>query len=233
MKILITVLLLSLSSLAQTLTVIDDSPSDSPITMKGTVTWDSAGNTTCAIKLHNSASKIVVAWRQDIEATFPNGGYTLGYWRHDHFFKDEAMLAHMSPQPGSDAESYIDCGVFSVPTWTSSTAPNVKIKTYWVQFIDGSRWGDPDAQAYMMAQRNNAVQFLNQLAAAYAHGGEQAFTQTLTSFNPRGINSRATDELNEAHTTQLLLEQMPDVKTQLVEVNRKLSVAASHANWMY
>lgn len=232
MKILITVLLLSLSSLGQTLTVTDDSPSDSPIRMIGTVTWDSAGKTTCAIALRNVASKIVVAWRQDIEATFPNGGYSLGYFRHDHFFKDEAMLASMSPQPGLDAETYIDCDALSFPTWTSTKPPGVHIKTYWVQFIDGSTWGDLDAQAYMMAQRTNAVKFLNQLKTAYANGGEDAFTQTLASFNPRGQNQRATEELIEASTTKLLLQDMPDVQTQLAEVNRKLSVAASRTNWM-
>jgi hypothetical protein len=136
------------------------------------------------------------------------------------------------PHPGTDSESFIPCEVFSVSTWTYNATPGIHITTYWVQFLDGSTWGSAGAQAYMMAQRTNAIAFLHQLQAAYTAGGAQAFTQALAGFNPMGPTSLATAELSEAHNTQLLLQDMQDVPTHLAEVNRQLAVAASRANWM-
>ena len=237
MKTLIAVLLLCLTSTAQTLAVVDDSPSDSPIRIGGTVTFDSAGNPSCAITGHNFAPKIVVAWRQDIEASFPNGGYTLYKSRHDHFFIDEVKLEAKSPQANSDFDpSNIDCSMFSTQNWTSTKPPGISVRNFWVQFIDGSTWGDPahpDEQGYMIAQRTNAVAFLNKLKTAYSSGGPARFNEALDGFDaivPR--NQLATQELNEAHTTQLQLKMLPDLAAQLAEVNRMLSVAAARSNWM-
>lgn len=231
-KVLITVLLLSLTSLAQTVTLIDDSPSDSPIKVSGVVKFDpnNSKNATCKLKGHNSGPQTIVAWRQDIDVYTPQFRVPMVYRnRHDHFFKDEDMLASESLQAGADYQpEEIACSVFTAYQGVNA----IHVKVLWVQYIDGSTWGSADAQAYMMAQRTNAVQFLNQLKAAYASGGEAAFKASLVSVNWKRANLRAEMELDEAHSAQIFLRQMPDVATQLAEVNRKLSMAASRANWI-
>ena len=107
------------------------------------------------------------------------------------------MLESASPQPGADYPAdEIVCDVLA----TYPGVTEIHLKVVWVQYIDGSTWGSADAQAYMMAQRGNAVQFLRELQAAYASGGQAAFQATLEKRNWYRANMRATMEPAEAQT---------------------------------
>jgi hypothetical protein len=182
-----------------------------------------AANNACFLTGHNSSSQIVVAWRMDITIASPSGTVPWIH-RHDHFFKDQDLLLAMSPPPNADYSPIdIDCSILT---------GGFESQTLWVQFIDGSTWGDADAQSYMMAERTNAVKLLETLKAAHASGGEKAFTQALTSFDSHKPNMQESLRLNEAHSTQLRLEQMTDIKSQLAEVDRMLYLARLRANWM-
>jgi hypothetical protein len=146
--------------------------------------------------------------------------------RHDGFFADQKTLSAVSPQPNSD----YDPNPLDIPCNILTGA--LHSKTLWVQFMDGSTWGEIDAQAYMMAQRTNALDFLNELKAAYANGGQAAFQKALSGFTYH-VGSKWDDlRRDEARTTQLRLEQMADITSQLVEVNRMLSVASTRTAWL-
>ena len=231
MRNLLLVLLLYLPSLAQTLIVVDDSPADSPLASSGAVTVDPTNpqNVTCAITGHNNGSQVIVAWRQDIY--WAAGQPVTFYHRHDHFFKDQDMVVMHSPQPGADFDQ-TEYGLACEPFAGSGSPPAIHIKTLWVQFLDGSTWGDPDAQAYMMTQRTNAIAFMNTLLAAYNSGGEAAFTQAYTNANFRGRTDDETRRNSECMAVQAWLRDHPGITTQLAEINRRLSVAKTRASWM-
>ena len=87
--------LATLNLLGQTLTWVDDSPRNSPITLKGKITFDpkNQDNITCSLTGHNNAQWMIVAYRIYIDVVRPDGN-PIDY-RHgvDRFFKDQAMLA--------------------------------------------------------------------------------------------------------------------------------------------
>ena len=227
MRTIVVLLLVSLSVSAQTFTVTDDSPSDSPITLRGTVRIDptNLSNNTCALIGHNSSPKTAVAWRFDVEIASPSGTIP-GYLRHDFFFEDQDTLLAVSAKPNSDYDPNpldIDCTMLT---------GGFHSKVLWVQFIDGSTWGDATAESYMMTQRTNALDFLNALKSAYSSGGETAFEQVLNSYAHRGPSMLGTFLRDEAFSTRFRLTKLKGVPAELAEVNRMLSVASTRANWL-
>ena len=111
--------------LGQTLTWVDDSPRDSPITLKGKITFDpkNQDNITCSLTGHNNAQWMIVAYRIYIDVVRPDGN-PIDY-RHgvDRFFKDQAILAANSPQPRSDFTNEIDCELFGGSKSVTSSKP--------------------------------------------------------------------------------------------------------------
>lgn len=224
-------LLLSLPLSAQTFNVIDNSPSDSPIKLRGTVRIDSAdpASNVCSLTWHNSGSKTAVAWRWDMDMASPDaGGAMRGYKSHDHFFRNENILLALSVKPQSDAEMTpldLNC---------STLTSGFQLKTLWVQFIDGSTWGDAAAESEVMARRTNALDLLKALEVAYSNGGPGAFQQVLESYDSHGGSMRDTLRRTDAHSTQLTLLKLKSAgaMAQLAEVNRMLSVAGTRTAWL-
>jgi hypothetical protein len=234
MKTLTLLLFFSLPSLAQTLSVVDDSPSDSPITVRGTITFDpnNPANVTCDLTGHNSASQIVVAWRQDISVS-PNG--TMYSHRHDDFFKDQSMWTAMSLQPTSDySADDIDCSFFSVPTGQSANPPGIHVTTRWAQFIDGSTWGDAQVTADVMRERIDALAYLRALKAAYTTGGSEALVEALQQNQP-------TQTADNPKLRRLVLETEGTLRYLLAEsglqavqdrIESSLARAEVHKRWL-
>jgi len=231
MKILTLLLLFSLPSLGQTFTVIDDSPSDSPITLRGTVTIDpiNTSNNACFLIGHNWSSKSAVAWRTDIDIASPQGGTQHGTLVHDRLFEDQDVLLALSPEPNSDYNPTpldIDCRILT---------GGFHVRTLWVQFLDGSTWSDPaypDAQAYVMAQRTNALDLLNALKSAYSNDGATAFQDVLSSYKHSGQTTQDTLRRDKAYSTKLRLTKIRGVTAEVAEVNRMLSVAGTRSAWL-
>ena len=222
MKALLVLLVASLSVSAQTFTVTDNSPSDSPVTLSGTVTIDTANPTSnvCSLVWHNSSSKAAVAWKWNVS------GSVLGYFRHDPFFRDPSLLDAFSVAPNSVSSLTaldLDCALLT---------GGFQSTTLWVQFSDGSTWGDSTAQSYVMAQRTNALNFVKALSLAYSNGGAAALQQALDSYSRQGQSAQDTMQRTEAFSTRLKLAQMQTINAQLAEVNRMLSVASLRASWM-
>ena len=54
--------LLTMAAFGQTIEVTDNSPSDSPLRWKGTVSLGNDADATCSITGHNSDSRAIIAW---------------------------------------------------------------------------------------------------------------------------------------------------------------------------
>ena len=184
---------------------------------------------------HNNANRMIVAYRVYFNVVRPDGQLIDMRHRHDHFFKDDSMLVATSPQPQLDfVPNDIDCqGWFSVGSGGGYTPPPVKparthVKTVFVQFDDGSTWGDAEAVQEIMFQRPEALAYLQSLRAAYVSGGAKALTQALHQpIHHPDHKFRVT-----ANTKRLLLLDLPDPQAQIDSIDVDLATAATRTSWL-
>ena len=232
MKTLALVLLLSLPSLGQTFTFVDDSPSDSPLAWRGTATFDQNMQGSCALTAHNRSGHLVVAYKVEFDVVRPDGQLATFQHRHDHFFKPQDMLAQSSPQPLQDfvpPENAICADYLGANETPTTAAPSAHIKTIFAQFDDGTVWGNATVAQDIMQQRTAAIAFLQTLAQAYASGGADGLAAVTKKGPGRGQNRESYPvALTELHQ----IRQLPDAASQANYINADLSIAASRAAWL-
>jgi hypothetical protein len=231
MKILIATFCLLASAFGQTVQITDKSPSDSPVTFKGTITFNDTAPANCAITAHNGGSRSIVAFVVQLDV-IPADGY---WMKHpsgfDHFFAPDDMLAVMSPA-GKDFNPEFPCGfchsngersVYDPPTPQS---PSMTITTTMVQFDDGSVWGDPAAIKEVMFQRSAAITYLQSLKAS------SNLTQALSAEPPLNDSADSRHVLSTRELTWAILRDKTTPQAQADELNRRLAIAQEHASWM-
>jgi hypothetical protein len=163
-----TLLLLLFGAMAypQTITIADNSPANSPVSFRGTVDLSGA-DAVCSITGHNNGTLTIVAWGGQISGTKANGQpYTQPLFNRDHFFKSDAIISAMSPKPALDFQEILGCADFGHLGGAPATvSPTLSVAAVYVQFNDGSTWGDPTAIAEIMFQRKDAIAYLQSLQA--------------------------------------------------------------------
>jgi hypothetical protein len=240
MRILRTLLLMLLPVplFGQTLTLVDVSTSDSPLTLKGTISFDPGGDnnkTTCSITEHNNAAKAIVAFRQYFDVVRPNDNRFVEMRHlHDHFFKDQSFMVNM-PQRGIDlVPNDLDCPAFfaaSPSMRPSSQPPSATVRTVFVQFEDGSVWGDNKEAAAVMFQRTEAVKYLQSLKAAYAQGGDVTLSQALNaSVYPTWETDRSYRGV--IRNKRFEYQQLPNAQAVADRIDKDLANAQARAAWL-
>jgi len=189
----LTVLLLAMLapvSFSQTQSVRDLSPSDCPISVKGTVSFSGAqgGRVPASIVAHNRSSKEVLALVATVDMTRPNGEPIPYVLEHEYFFREDHVT-------GAGADFEIASGHFDVPVVVSEYVrtpdgkkfPGLKyppphppeVKLVFVQFEDGSSWGDEKAGQAMIAERPTVMAYLKKLLSASDESGDVGVTSVL------------------------------------------------------
>jgi len=235
MKTLTIFLLLSLPLLGQTLTFVDDSPSDSPFTWKGTVTYDQNNQASCALVAHNNVSRMIVAYRIEFDVTTPSGVAVSFKHRDDHFFKPQGTMVEVSPQPKLDYQFPDFCpDLISVTSGQKGPEiPAAHIKTLFVQLDDGTVWGESQYIQETMRQRNDAIAYLNSLEVAYQTGGSTAFSNLLRGGPPQQPVRHAGDYVPVVALTRMsVYNDLPDVTSQVNQLEADLALAASRSAWL-
>jgi hypothetical protein len=224
MKRLLTAVILTATVAAQTIPIVDRSAVDSPISLRGTVTFGTSTVSDCSVTGHNNSSRMIVAYVLDFRAVLPDGQPFWYTQSHDHFLKDEAMVKMASPQPELDFDAYLDCG--DAPFAARTTQPQATIEVKFVQFDDGSTWGDDAAVQRAMLQRRETLAYMNLLEAAYAKGGFSALDAAL---HQSPIHQRGTTQVLAKR--QILLD-LNDAEAAIKMIDQFLTNAQAHASWL-
>jgi len=131
-----------------------------------------------AVVGHNVSTKNIIALVATIKyAGFRGPGTTMLY-RHDFFFKQHGLEAGESfeiPIKRDGGEE-----PFNIITIDSYATAELQF----VQFDDGSTWGDKNAAEALFAQRLDTEAYLNRLLAAYKQRGPSAFPSALEQDQP-------------------------------------------------
>jgi hypothetical protein len=162
--------------------VSDMSASDSPISFTGTTKQLNTG-TACVVTAYNNSSQSLLALVATAEVATPHEWDQPVSFEYDGFFK-EILIS-----PGLDFD-VVDEGMYSgvegtyvngvlVKTPPQKFACHAKTKVLFIQFEDGSTWGDYQTGKDVMARRAKNIAILSHLVEAYDKGGEAAFATAL------------------------------------------------------
>jgi hypothetical protein len=223
--ILATVCLL-VSAFGQTIRITDGSPSDSPLKFKGTITF--GAEVTCEVTGHNDGSRTIVAWVAQLHVIRPDGQTFSEPFTNDHFFKNDQIIAMMSPKPGLDFDIQLSCSAYHHKNYVATPqSPSMTITGKLVQFDDGSVWGEAPAAKELAFQRQDAVAYLQSLKAA----GD--LTKALVQ-EPAYSNERGSDNHVRWETliTWKHLSEDPTPEAKSADLDNRLSIAEAHKAWL-
>jgi hypothetical protein len=100
-----------------------------------------------------------------------------------------------------------------------------------VQFDDGSVWGDATVIADVMFQRTDAIKYLKSLRDAYSEGGDYALYQALRASVPSTGETDHRPRIG-VHSRQLTLQQLPNGKAVVDRIDKDLATAEEHTAWL-
>jgi hypothetical protein len=229
---------LTTSLLGQTVPVSNDTASGSPVTVKGTATFDPSSSdiVNCSITGHNSSNHMIVAYMFDLKMIKPDGESQPGTVDHDHFFSQSAAAMATMPQPGLDFTLKFDCTSLAGQSYNfkpQPRTPELHIKMTFVQFDDGSVWGDSNAVAMVMFQRTEQVAYLQSLKVAYENGGVDGLTQALSRGEPFFTSDRRVRFAVRSKQQGMLAKlKRNGIQAVLDRMNSDLAAAQAHAAWL-
>jgi hypothetical protein len=130
---------------------------------------------------------------------FTNPHYTI--LEHDYYFKPNGVL------PGALEHMH-------------NFDPNHQAQVLWVQFVDGTEWGDHTVGQNLLNQRGPLLQEMNAMIDAYSKGGDKGLSSYIASAgNADGFALSMAEQQKRAGVDGVLAR---------LKVN--LSSAAQHAN---
>jgi hypothetical protein len=162
-----------------------------------------SGSTTALSGL-NVSSKEILFYAVDL-----GGDHT---YRRDYYFKRAGI------QPGA-TENIVSASVGKYPV-----IPQAKVQ--YVQFVDGTSWGDYNAATTLLEVRPVLLGLFNQLITAYNMGGETGVVQLLN-----GLLADKTQVAN-VHgmaTHFLLADQSNGIAGVIFDLNKRVAAAESHS----
>jgi hypothetical protein len=109
------------------------------------------------------------------------------------------------------------------PSDTPKLPDTLQAKVLYVQFVDGTEWGDHSAGEKLLQSRQGSLQFMSNLIAAYNKGGEAAF---MTLLNQTHENS--TDMVWGMSVHFLKMKTEMGMAGVLQHIQMKLASAAKH-----
>jgi hypothetical protein len=206
--ILLTILLASALAFGQKFDVSDLSASDSPISFTGTTKILKTG-TACVVTAHNNSSQSLLTIRVKADAA------TRYQWDQPVTFSYDGFSKESVITPGLDFD-VVDEGMYSVEERVYIKgvpvepppplfACHAKVTVEFIQFEDGSTWGDYEIKKDVMARRAENMAMLTHLIEAYDSGGQTAFDAALNAPELKRIAYRLKDEAEYRKTTTLEL----------------------------
>ena len=193
-KILLCSLLLIGTALAQ-ISIKDASPSDSPLAWSGIPT---------GLTGKNVAQKEILCYVAKV-----NSHLTI---QKDYYFKPAGLA------PGNMGDSF-DLTVLQ-PSFATINA--ITVTTLYVQFVDGTEWGDHAVGRALTSTRNEINVLLASLTAAYSQGGFSALRATLQKVK----DGADYGEMMKSMATQISM--LSSDADRLADINSRVASSANH-----
>jgi hypothetical protein len=163
----------------------DISERGKPLRIVGYVTFqDNPAENVRSYWVHASAKNVsmkgISAWSGSIETTGGIGPELNLSESHDFFFTGDVIA-----QNGADGVQscptrlVLGVGNGKSSTDTTAPAPTASVRVTFVQFSDGSIWGDSDEAAKAHQLRRETLQKIQSLQQVYSERGEKAFMDAL------------------------------------------------------
>ena len=150
------------------------------------------------VTMHNDSTQDLLAVELTGEVTSPEGWNQSTGLSYDHFFKEAGI------PPGEDFDvvgpDFFD-SVNQGPTYINGVLVkpqepkkdlvcHAEFKVQFIQFEDGSTWGDYQTKKDVMARRAKNMAILSHLVDAYDTGGEAGFAAALDEPESRSMAYR-------------------------------------------
>jgi len=119
-----------------------------------------------------------------------------------------------------------------VPCHALSDGTNPRIKLTFLQFDDGSIWGDDKARAEMMFQRNDVTAYLQSLKDAYSRGGSNALNQALEQPLAESPDHKLRIAVIAKQGALRRIRDHNDTQAVADEIDKNLASAQEHAIWL-
>ena len=169
--------------------LLDISGDSSPIHVSGYVTFsDNPSKVTrysyqVTASAANTANKDILLMVMHFEASAGNAPGLDDTYRHEYFFSSKALEPGVSESVHGSPLIVSPPFVDGQPVWTSgpsTSEPKATAQVEFVQFSDGSTWGDPEAAKDDLKARQATLQELELLERTYRSSGESAFRDQLS-----------------------------------------------------
>ena len=167
----------------------DRSPHRSPIHIDGYVTFrDNTAENIRYFWVHasakNASKKGIAAWSASLETAGGSGPALNLRESHDFFFTGDVLAPNetegirdqscpirlvLRPSNGNRYAETVDANIL----------PNAFVRVQFVQFTDGSIWGDRDQVAKLQLERHETLDKVKSLQQVYSEQGEKAFMDAL------------------------------------------------------
>lgn len=154
----------------------DASPKGAPASLS--VKYDPEIGLYAAVR--NTSGKGILAFFAIIEPTDSRGQSVPCHSQADFVFK-ESSLAPQAERPACPMDTSTG------PDDRGATIVKAVGAVLWVQFEDGSTWGDPESGKRILSVRSRKLAFLQKLVAEYYDNGETSFNAAL---NGRNVDPR-------------------------------------------
>jgi len=130
--------------------------------------------------VRNTSGKGILAFFAIIEATDSRGQSVPCHSRADFVFKESPLAPHAERLA---CPLDIETGMNE----PGATVVKVSAAVLWVQFEDGSTWGDAESGKQILSVRSQKLALLQRLVADYYDNGEASFNAMVNdqSFDPR------------------------------------------------
>jgi hypothetical protein len=136
----------------------------------------------------NETSKNVLALVAIIRAAGFRGPGTEMLYRHDFFFKDHGL------GPGDTFDIPIDSNLSMKPFNVTTLKSHADAELLFLQFDDGSTWGDQTIAESLIAQRGDVEAYLHRLLLTYTDHGDKAFVAALQDAPKAGESAFAVSQ---------------------------------------
>ncbi len=145
--------------------------------------------------------------------------------KHEHFFKDHGIAAGDTIEiaiPELAAVSTTNTSLGLTTTVNTPGSPNISAELLFVQFEDGTSWGDEKSAANVHAERAAMEAYLKHVSAAYQQAGEAAM---VTAMN-ENVDT-VTDSVQALRAILMQSYKAGGISAALDQLNHRLQNAAN------
>jgi hypothetical protein len=154
----------------------------------------------------NVTSKEILAYVIEFDSTHTR-------FSHDYYFKPQGLV----PNALED---------FERPPQSSQKAPPIPMtggKVLYVQFVDGTEWGDHAVGEPLLNNRQPMERLISQMVDAYSQGGEKGFSDYLATA------MKSSDVTESGFATYIrMTQQQSGIEGALGHLKIRLQSAAKH-----